>query len=87
MADILSGKPRFNGDKNAPIRKIVQKDSEDSNDIYTEEEIRQKVRQHRITQLKVVAAVVFVIALLVLLVIYILDNRTYSSYKLTKSIS
>jgi hypothetical protein len=87
MADILSGKPRFNGDKNAPIRKIVQKDSEDSNDIYSEDEIRQKVRQHRITQLKVVAAVVFVIALLVLLVIYILDNRTYSSYKLTKSIS
>lgn len=86
MADILSGKPRFNGDKNAPIRVIVQQDSDD-NDIYTDEEIRQKIRQHRLRKLGIAGVVLLVAFLLVLLVIYILDNRTYSSYKITKSIS
>ena len=86
MADILSGKSRFRGNKNAPIEKIVQLEIDD-NDIYTEEELRQKIRQHKIQRMKIIAVCIIAIILLIFLIRYILDNRTYSGYKLINSIS
>jgi len=87
MADILSGKPRFNGDKKAPIRRIVQEDLEKNDGIYTNEEIRQKVKAHRIKQVKKLALIILAVLAFIMLISYILENRKYSNYKLDKSVS
>ena len=48
MADIISGKSRFNGDRNAPVRKVISINSqaaaslEQSEDVLDDETVKRK---------------------------------------------
>ena len=54
MADIISGKSRFNGDRNAPVRKVISINSqaaaslEQSEDVLDDETVKRKIRRHKI---------------------------------------
>ena len=54
MADIISGKSRFNGDRNAPVKKIINintevaASSENDEDVLDEEVVKKKIRRHKI---------------------------------------
>lgn len=85
MADILSSKPRFNGDKNAPIKRIVQNETSDNDGIYTDEEIKQKIKRHKIQKIKKIGLVIIAVVVVILIAMNMIENRTYSSYKLVKS--
>ena len=91
MADIISGKSRFNGDKNAPVKKIVNINNqtaaslEQADDGFDNETVKKKIRRHKIR----VFCVIFVAVAVVMLGLYIasriMDNHSYSSYSVVDS--
>lgn len=91
MADIISGKSRFNGDRNAPVRKVISINSqaaaslEQSEDVLDDETVKRKIRRHKI---RVICATVFIIALIVAgvyIALRVMDNYDYTSYSVVNS--
>lgn len=89
MADIISGKSRFNGTgKAAGSGKVIQLHSSDEpKDSLNEEEIKEKLRKHRknVAIACLVTAVAAVI--LILIALFLLDGRTYSTYTVSSSVN
>ena len=52
MADIISGKSRFNGDRNAPVKKVISinremaASTEDNEDVLDEAAVKRKIRRY-----------------------------------------
>ena len=93
MADIISGKSRFNGDRNAPVKKIINinteiaASSENDEDVLDEEVVKKKIRRHKI-RVAVVILVIMMIAIAVYAVVLrVIDNYDYKSYAITNSIN
>lgn len=93
MADIISGKSRFDGDRNAPIKKIVNINSQDmaatteQDDVLDESVVRAKIRRHRIRVVVLAAVIVLALLAIIYLIVRVMDNRKYSSYTITNSIN
>jgi len=92
MADIISGKSRFNGDKKAPIKKIIS--FKNANDAVTDENlededesISDKVKRHRIRVAIVALAAFAAILLLVFIISRVIDNYKYSTYSVMNSVN
>ena len=94
MADIISGKSRFNGDKNAPVRRIISINNETAaasespdEDVLDEEEVRRRIRRHklRVSIFAVIAVAVIVAA--VYIALRIMDNYQFSSYTVSGSVN
>ena len=53
MADIISGKSRFNGDRNAPVKKVISinremaASTEDNEDVLDEAAVKRKIRRYK----------------------------------------
>lgn len=87
MADIISGGSRFNGDKKAPTRKVIPFNAAETaaaNEI-DDEEVKQKIKRHRIRVGIVIALVILAIIGGVFLAMHFLDGYTYTSYDITSS--
>lgn len=92
MADIISGKSRFNGNNTGNTQKKVinisqmsqEKTQEETLD---EEQIKSKVRKHRRKVLIIAAVVVVVILAGIFIVMRFMDGITYSSYSVTSSVN
>ena len=82
MADIISGGSRFTGDKKAPIRKVIQLNTEQTAVTEDEdyEEVRQRIVRHRVRMGFLIVAIVALIAGAVVLAMHFLDGYTYTSY-------
>lgn len=98
MADIISGKSRFSGDKRAPIKKIINfrnsfnKDKEPEFDENGEEipkksSLQMRINKHRIKIAIVIGVIVLVVAVIIALVMKYLDNYKYSTYEITDSVN
>lgn len=89
MADIISGGSRFTGDKKAPIRKVIQLNTEQTAVTEDEdyEEVRQRIVRHRVRMGFLIVAIVALIAGAVVLAMHFLDGYTYTSYSVTGSIN
>lgn len=92
MADIISGGSRFTGDKKAPVRKVIQlnTDNKEQTAVTDEadyEEVKLRIRRHRIRMGVLVLIVVALIVGAVLLAMHLLDGYTYSSYSITGSLN
>lgn len=91
MADIISGKSRFNGDKNAPVRKIININTqtaaslEQTEDVLDDETVKRKIRRHKIRVICVVTVIIMVIMAGVYVALRIIDNYNYSSYSVVNS--
>lgn len=92
MADIISGKSRFNGDRNAPVKKIVNINKEtaasnESEDVLDEAVVRRKIRRHK-TRVAVIAVIVVVILLVIAYIVScVIDNYDYSTYTISGSVN
>lgn len=87
MADIISGKSRFNGNRNAPIHKVVNIANPNASEELDEQTMQRKIRNHR-RKILVVAAVVLLFAVAAFFVILkILDNQTYETYTVSSSVN
>lgn len=88
MADIISGKSRFNGDKNAPVKKIItiNNEAETAATEEYEEDIQLRLRRHR--KRVIIGAVLIIAAVAVVIYIFskIMDNYSYSSYSISNSV-
>ena len=92
MADIISGGSRFTGDKKAPVKKVIQlnTDNKEQTAVTDEadyEEVKLRIRRHRIRMGVLVLIVVALIVGAVLLAMHLLDGYTYSSYSITGSLN
>lgn len=87
MADIISGKSRFNGNKNAPIHKVVNIANPDASEELDEQTVQRKIRNHR-RKILIAVAVVLVLAVAAFFVVLkILDNQTYETYTVSSSVN
>ena len=82
MADIISGGSRFTGDKKAPVKKVIQlnTDNKEQTAVTDEadyEEVKLRIRRHRIRMGVLVLIVVALIVGAVLLAMHLLDGYTY----------
>ena len=86
MADIISGSSRFNGDKNAPARKVIQMNN--VSEAATHETEDDEIVKHRIKKHRIIAAIgVIVIAIAVVLVMRLIDGYVFTSYSVTGSLN
>lgn len=91
MADIISGKSRFDGSKNAAARKVININAqtaaalEQTGDVLDDKVVKRKIRRHRIKILGVAAGVIAVLAVCVYVVLMIMDNYDYTSYTVVNS--
>lgn len=93
MADIISGKSRFNGDRNAPVKKVISinremaASTEDNEDVLDEAAVKRKIRRHKSRVAVVVTIIIIVILVAVYIVSRVIDNYDYSSYEITNSVN
>lgn len=87
MADIISGKSRFNGDKKAPVHKVVQLKGGQEHQELDEQAVRAKVRRHRKKVLIIASILLALAGAAVFVVVRIMDNITYTSYEVQDSLS
>lgn len=93
MADIISGKSRFNGDRNAPVKKVISinremaASTEDNEDVLDEATVKRKIRRHKSRVAVVVTIIIVVILAAVYIVSRVIDNYDYSSYEITNSVN
>ena len=70
MADIISGSSRFNGDKNAPARKVIQMNNVSeaaTHETEDDEIVKHRIKKHRRHMVIIAAIGVIVIAIAVVL--------------------
>ncbi len=89
MADIISGKSRFNGqEKQTDSGKVIRlRSPEEEKDTLDEQYVKEKIKRHRRNVLVgclITAAAVFI---LVLAALFLLDGRTYSQYTVLHSVN
>lgn len=93
MADIISGNSRFNGDKKAPVKKVIQirpsdyKGQEAATDELDEEEVKHRIRRHRLRVAGIVALIVVAIIVALFVIRQALDNYSYTGYTITNSVN
>lgn len=87
MADIISGKSRFNGNKNPESKKVINISKTTQEDALDEEQIRKKVKKHRQKVLIIAAIAVVVIMIGIFVVVHIMDGITYDTYTISNSIN
>ena len=90
MADIISGSSRFNGDKNAPARKVIQMNNVSeaaTHETEDDEIVKHRIKKH-IRHMVIIAAIgVIVIAIAVVLVMRLIDGYVFTSYSVTGSLN
>lgn len=93
MADIISGKSRFNGDRNAPVKKIINintevaASSENDEDVLDEEVVKKKIRRHKIRGAVLILVIMMIAIAVYAVVLRVIDNYDYKSYAITNSIN
>ena len=90
MADIISGSSRFNGDKNAPARKVIQMNNVSeaaTHETEDDEIVKHRIKKHRRHMVIITAIGVIVIAIAVVLVMRLIDGYVFTSYSVTGSLN
>lgn len=90
MADIISGSSRFNGDKNAPARKVIQMNNVSeaaTHETEDDEIVKHRIKKHRRHMVIRAAIGVIVIAIAVVLVMRLIDGYVFTSYSVTGSLN
>lgn len=90
MADIISGSSRFNGDKNAPARKVIQMNNVSeaaTHETEDDEIVKHRIKKHRRRMVIIAAIGVIVIAIAVVLVMRLIDGYVFTSYSVTGSLN
>ena len=90
MADIISGSSRFNGDKNAPARKVIQMNNVSeaaTHETEDDEIVKHRIKKHRRHMVIIAAIGVIVIAIAVVLVMRLIDGYVFTSYSVTGSLN
>ena len=90
MADIISGSSRFNGDKNAPARKVIQMNNVSEAATHETEDheiVKHRIKKHRRHMVIIAAIGVIVIAIAVVLVMRLIDGYVFTSYSVTGSLN
>lgn len=93
MADIISGKSRFNGDRNAPVKKVINinretaASAEDSEDVLDEAAVRRKIRRHKRRVAIIAVAIVVIILIVAYIISRVVDNYKYSTYEINNSVN
>ena len=90
MADIISGSSRFNGDKNAPTRKVIQMNNVSeaaTHETEDDEIVKHRIKKHRRHMVIIAAIGVIVIAIAVVLVMRLIDGYVFTSYSVTGSLN
>ena len=90
MADIISGSSRFNGDKNAPARKVIQMNNVSeaaTHETEDDEIVKHRIKKHRRYMVIIAAIGVIVIAIAVVLVMRLIDGYVFTSYSVTGSLN
>lgn len=90
MADIISGSSRFNGDKNAPARKVIQMNNVSeaaTHETEDDEIVKHRINKHRRHMVIIAAIGVIVIAIAVVLVMRLIDGYVFTSYSVTGSLN
>lgn len=90
MADIISGSSRFNGDKNAPARKVIQMNNVSeaaTHETEDDEIVKHRIKMHRRHMVIIAAIGVIVIAIAVVLVMRLIDGYVFTSYSVTGSLN
>ena len=90
MADIISGSSRFNGDKNAPARKVIQMNNVSeaaTHETEDDEIVKHRIKKHRRHMVIIAVIGVIVIAIAVVLVMRLIDGYVFSSYSVTGSLN
>ena len=90
MADIISGSSRFNGDKNAPARKVIQMNNVSeaaTHETEDDEIVQHRIKKHRRHMVIIAAIGVIVIAIAVVLVMRLIDGYVFTSYSVTGSLN
>ena len=83
MADIISGKFRFAGNRNAdaPKQKNIPLKEHD------EAEIENRIKKHRLKRLGIIAAIILALAVIIIVAVVLFDGITYSSYTVVNSVN
>lgn len=99
MADIISGKSRFNGDKSAKVVRITSQahpeensvremtDEDKQEKIAENDEVGSKLKKHKIKKVCTAAIAVVLVLIVAVIAIDALDAITYNTYSVTKSVS
>lgn len=90
MADIISGSSRFNGDKNAPARKVIQMNNVSeaaTHETEDDEIVKHRIKKHRRCMVIIAVIGVIVIAIAVVLVMRLIDGYVFTSYSVTGSLN
>ena len=90
MADIISGSSRFNGDKNAPARKVIQMNNVSeaaTHETEDDEIVKHRIKKHRRHMVIIASIGVIVIAISVVLVMRLIDGYVFTSYSVTGSLN
>lgn len=90
MADIISGSSRFNGDKNAPARKVIQMNNVSeaaTHETEDDEIVKHRIKKHRRRMVIIAVIGVIVIAIAVVLVMRFIDGYVFTSYSVTGSLN
>ena len=83
MADIISGKFRFAGNRNAdaPKQKNIPLKEHD------EAEIENRIKKHRLKRLGIIAAIILALVVIIIVAVVLFDGITYSSYTVVNSVN
>lgn len=90
MADIISGSSRFNGDKNAPARKVIQMNNVSeaaTHETEDDEIVKHRIKKHRRRMVIIAVIGVIVIEIAVVLVMRLIDGYVFTSYSVTGSLN
>lgn len=90
MADIISESSRFNGDKNAPARKVIQMNNVSeaaTHETEDDEIVKHRIKKHRRHMVIIAVIGVIVIAIAVVLVMRLIDGYVFTSYSVTGSLN
>lgn len=90
MADIISGSSRFNGDKNAPARKVIQMNNVSeaaTHETEDDEIVKHRIKKHRRRMVIIAVIGVIVIAIAVVLIMRLIDGYVFTSYSVTGSLN
>lgn len=90
MADIISGSSRFNGDKNAPARKVIQMNNVSeaaTHETEDDEIVKHRIKKHRRRMVIIAVIGVIVIAIAVVIVMRLIDGYVFTSYSVTGSLN
>lgn len=90
MADIISGSSRFNGDKNAPARKVIQMNNVSeaaTHETEDDEIVKHRIKKHRRHMVIIAVIGVIAIAIAVVLVMRLIDGYVFTSYSVTGSLN